>query len=244
MRLLVSVRSALEVLPALEGGADIIDAKEPANGSLGPVTPRTLAAIARRVPEGRGLSVALGDITASVQIRDGIQRSTAAVARAAETFVKLGLAGVTSPGRVASLLTEAVKLTGGTPWVRVIPVAYADHARAGSLPPVEVAGIASEAGAAGVLLDTFTKDGGDLLSWLSPPELVSWVEQVRSRRLLAGLAGSLQGPSFEAACSAQPDVVGVRGAACLGGRSGRVDRDSVRALRELMRQQTAVSSEK
>ena len=35
MRLLVSVRSAAEVRPALAGGADIIDAKEPSLGSLG-----------------------------------------------------------------------------------------------------------------------------------------------------------------------------------------------------------------
>ena len=35
MRLLVSVRSAAEVGPALAGGADIIDAKEPGRGSLG-----------------------------------------------------------------------------------------------------------------------------------------------------------------------------------------------------------------
>ena len=38
MQLLVSVRSAVEVAPALAGGADIIDAKEPDRGSLGAVS--------------------------------------------------------------------------------------------------------------------------------------------------------------------------------------------------------------
>ena len=43
MRLLVSVRSADEVAAAMAGGADIIDAKEPARGSLGAVDAATLA---------------------------------------------------------------------------------------------------------------------------------------------------------------------------------------------------------
>ena len=35
MHLLVSVRSAEEAAAALEGGADVIDAKDPDNGALG-----------------------------------------------------------------------------------------------------------------------------------------------------------------------------------------------------------------
>ena len=61
MRLLVSVRSAEEVSAALAGGADIIDAKEPARGSLGRVTPAVLSAIAACTPASVPLSVALGD---------------------------------------------------------------------------------------------------------------------------------------------------------------------------------------
>ena len=58
MRLLVSVRSAEEVAAALAGGADIIDAKEPARGSLGAVTATVLSAIAARTPRpGAGLEL-------------------------------------------------------------------------------------------------------------------------------------------------------------------------------------------
>jgi uncharacterized protein (UPF0264 family) len=242
MRLLVSVRSALEVMPALEGGADIIDAKEPANGSLGPVTQATLLAIARRVPDERGLSIALGDLTNPGQVRDAIERSRPE-ARAGVTFVKLGFAGLSSPAAISLLLTEAVKVSGAVPGVRVVAVAYADHARAGAASPSDIASIASDAGVTGVLLDTFIKDGRDLLSWVSPPELDGWVAQMREKRLLAALAGSLRRQAFEAACAAQPDIVGVRGAACLGGRSGRVDRDRVRRLKALMEAGTAVRSE-
>jgi len=48
----VSVRSAGEVAAAVAGGADIVDAKEPTAGSLGPVSGRVLREIARCVPAG------------------------------------------------------------------------------------------------------------------------------------------------------------------------------------------------
>jgi hypothetical protein len=61
MQLLVSVRSAEEVGPAFAGGADIVDAKEPARGSLGPVDLFVLREINAKVPPCIPLSVALGD---------------------------------------------------------------------------------------------------------------------------------------------------------------------------------------
>jgi (5-formylfuran-3-yl)methyl phosphate synthase len=239
MRLLVSVRSASEVVPALEGGADIIDAKEPANGSLGRVSPQILAAIARRVPGESGFSIALGDPATRAEIRNAIELA-APVSRAGETFVKLGFAGLESATTIGALLAEAVRVSSARPGLQVVAVSYADHVKAGSAPARVVAHIASDTGAAGVLLDTFGKEGRDLLSWLTPVELEDWVGGVREQGLLAGLAGSLKGASFRVACAAEPDIIGVRGAACLGGRNGRIDCRRVRELRAMM--WTAVSS--
>ena len=72
MQLLVSVRSASEVEPALAGGADIIDAKEPANGSLGAVSPATLSRVASRVPAFQELSIALGDVMSIAEVISSI----------------------------------------------------------------------------------------------------------------------------------------------------------------------------
>ena len=58
MRLLVSVRSAAEVGAAVAGGADIVDAKEPATGSLGAVSRRVLREIALGLPADVPLSIA------------------------------------------------------------------------------------------------------------------------------------------------------------------------------------------
>ena len=77
MRLLVSVRAAAEVAPALAGGAAIVDAKEPARGSLGAVRPEVLRQIASLVPATVPLSVALGDFTTDEPARDAVRESLA-----------------------------------------------------------------------------------------------------------------------------------------------------------------------
>jgi len=62
LRLLVSVRSAAEAKVAVESGADIVDAKEPAAGPLGAVGPGVLAEILRALPGEAPLGIALGDV--------------------------------------------------------------------------------------------------------------------------------------------------------------------------------------
>ena len=60
--LLVSVRCADEVATAVDGGAEIIDVKEPSHGSLGMATLETLAACAVVVPEHLLWTVAGGEL--------------------------------------------------------------------------------------------------------------------------------------------------------------------------------------
>ena len=171
MQLLVSVRSAAEVDPALRGGADIIDAKEPSRGSLGSVSPATLAEILAVVPPECPFSIALGDLASPEEAITAIA-TLELPARPAPTYLKLGFAGVRSPGMVSSILATAVAAvadTGST--ALVVAVAYADAARAGTLTPEIMSGRAHDAGAAGVLLDTHTKDGIGLLGWFTPRRL-------------------------------------------------------------------------
>ena len=47
MKLLVSVADAAEARAAIEGGADIIDAKDPTTGALGPCLPIRAASHSR-----------------------------------------------------------------------------------------------------------------------------------------------------------------------------------------------------
>jgi (5-formylfuran-3-yl)methyl phosphate synthase len=232
MQLLVSVRSVAEVGPALSGGADIIDAKEPSHGSLGPVAPFTLGEILALVPAERPFSVALGDLASPEEVFTAVAALELPVRRA-PTYLKIGFAGVRSPEIVTGILATAVgavaeKGSGAL----IVAVAYADAGRAGAIAPDLILGSAQAGGAAGVLLDTHTKDGNGLLAWCTLPELAGWVERARRKGLLTALAGALALENLEIVCAAGADVVGVRGAACKGGRQGRVTAHRVRALRQ------------
>ena len=60
--LLVSVRDAAEAAEALDGGAAIIDVKEPRHGPLGAAEPEAIAAVARMVGTRRPWTMACGEL--------------------------------------------------------------------------------------------------------------------------------------------------------------------------------------
>lgn len=231
MRLLVSVRSAREVEAAVEGGAEIIDAKEPTRGSLGAVDPTALAGIADAVPAGVPLSIALGDHSTPEAAARALDLMRAVARRPAELYVKVGFAGVVEPAAARSVLAGAVGAARGAPLEpQVVAVAYADHQLAASLAPRAVLDAAAETGARGVLLDTWTKDGRPLFAWAARSDLRRWLDEARERGLLTALAGSLSLEHLELVRRLGPDVLGVRGAACDSGRAGVVRAGLVRRL--------------
>ncbi len=232
MRLLVSVRSVDEVGEALAGGAHIIDIKEPSRGSLGAADAGVISAVAAQVPLFIPVSVALGDPdTPEVPVSIA---HLAPQREAGEVILKLGFAGVTSEVEVEQRLNSAMHGAIPEPRPTIVAVAYADYERAGAPSPYAVLRAAARSGADGVLLDTFTKDGSDLFAFFPPTALRRWVEEARSARLMVALAGSLDSNGILRARSMRPDVVGVRGSACVGGRLGHVSAERVRALRLVM----------
>ena len=230
MQLLVSVRSAAEVGAALCGGADIIDAKEPRLGSLGQVSSDVLGAILDRVPPDREVSVALGDFGRPQDVRTAIE-SLPLVCKHSATYLKLGFAGSSEEDLIITLLQSAVTASSShRARPRIIAVAYADAEHAGSVAPEAIGRAASQAGAAGILLDTYGKARGNLLDWIESAALVALIEANRENGLLSAVAGGLGTEDVPRIAAARPDIVGFRGAACTGGREGRVSSSQVRRL--------------
>lgn len=228
--MLVSVRDPGEVGAALDGGADIIDAKDPGRGALGAVDAATLVQVLERVPATIPFSAALGDPRDAASAA-GLLRGLPVSRRAAATFVKLGVAGVESALAAEGMLRATVEAAHRHPArPLVIAVAYAD-AELHGLGPGAIAALARRAGAGGVLVDTMRKDGGSLLDSLPPAQLRAWVADARHLGLLVALAGRLDCADLDLVGNCGADVVGVRGAACEGGREGRVSTAKVRRLR-------------
>jgi uncharacterized protein (UPF0264 family) len=230
MRLLVSVRSAAEVKPAVAGGADIIDAKDPALGSLGAVRSAELAAIARAVPPGLPLSVALGELCGT-DVEAAVREADRRAGDRDTLYLKFGLAGTADVDRAAGLVSLAVRTARPARRTRVIVVAYADHAAADAPRPAEAIRVAALAGADGILLDTCRKDGRVLWDHLTVAGVGDWVREARDAVALVALAGSLDETGVRRAGGLGADVVGVRGAACDGGRLGSVSEANVRRIK-------------
>jgi uncharacterized protein (UPF0264 family) len=224
----VSVRNTVEAQAALLGGADVIDAKDPASGALGAVTTDDLRAIRWTVGGWRPVSAALGDATSEREVEEAAHDAAAC----APAFVKVGFAGVGEATHVRALLGGAVRGVRRAPGrTKVIAVGYADAERVGSIAPLDLIPIARETGAAGVLIDTARKEMGALLSWITPDGLGAWIETAHEAGLIASVAGRLGAADLPVVRDLGADIAGVRGAACEGGRAGRVSTSLVRQLR-------------
>lgn len=225
MQLLVSVRSRDEALDALHGGADLIDAKEPAVGALGAVSLSTFASIAECVGNDVPVTAALGDADDERSLEDLAR----AFGQAGAAFVKVGFAGIDSQDRVCSMLAAAqrgVTATGAT----VVAVAYADHDRVAAPSPDVIVASAAAVGAQGVLLDTATKDSVGLLQRFDERGLGVWVRRVHAGGMFAALAGQLRAVDLAVVRSVGANIAGVRGAACDHDRTGRINAAKVRVL--------------
>jgi (5-formylfuran-3-yl)methyl phosphate synthase len=231
MRLLVSVSTAAEASAAVAGGANIIDAKNPHAGALGAVSLEVLREIYSAVGGTRPVTAALGD---AIDDRD-LERDACAFAAAGARYVKVGFAGITSPARVAALIAAAARgaLLGSDGAASLVAVAYADADRVDAVPADAFVTLAARAGARGLLLDTADKSGPGLRGLMPPEVLARWVAEAHQAGVFVALAGKLTADDLTFVRDAGADIAGVRGAACEGGRTGRISTKKVTLLRTL-----------
>lgn len=222
MNLLVSVRSAEEALAALEGGADVIDVKEPSRGPLGKADDAVIAEVIAAVAGRRPVSAAMGEL------QDDVAQQFAELALSAR---KWGLAGCAAEAWQEPLL-EMREATSAI----VVPCAYADAERAGAPPVDEVISFVAGNNFPIVLIDTWGKDGADLLSWLTAADLRKIVDDMHGRGVAVALAGSLTRQHALILKRIAPDWVGVRSAGCAGDdRMGAIDAEKVKILNDCLK---------
>jgi uncharacterized protein (UPF0264 family) len=253
MRLLVSVADAEDARAAVEGGADIVDAKDPAQGALGSVGPTMLEAIVQAVDNARPVSAAVGDALVArpdgdraravlgliaVALGAGIRgqraeaRGEGVKARPAMApglaFIKMGFGP--GLGRLRAMAQAAAAIDAAcTSSCGVVLAGYAD-AGPDHLSCDAVIDIALRCGAVGVLIDTLEKRGTGLFASASSATVARWVQAAHHGGLSIALAGSLGVGDVEHVCDLNADILGVRGSVCDGGRGGRVSVERVREV--------------
>ena len=227
MRLLLSVTDAREARVAVEAGVDIVDVKNPAEGSLGAPIPRVIERVRAVVPPERPVSAAIGDLP---NLPGTAALAALGAARSGAAYVKVGLWGTSTTDEAVAVLRAVREAVDGG--AVVIAGAYADAERVpgGSLPPGAVVAAARRAGVGGCLLDTALKDGRGLFEWLAPEALTALVAEGHAAGLEMALAGALRAEDLSVVRTTGADIAGVRSAACRDGRrtapldAGRIGR--------------------
>ncbi len=211
MRVLISIRSLEEVLPAIRGGADIIDLKNPNEGSLGAAFPWIISEI-RNYNKNMKLSVAIGDMP---NLPGTASLSALGAAYCGADIIKVGLLGPQSAEDGIFLLKKVVKAVKEyDPNILVVGAGYADSRNFTSIDPMKIPIVCRSAGADLAMLDTLSKDGRTLFDFLNLTELESFIDEGHKLGLLCALAGSLKLEHIKTIHQLGTDVIGFRGAAC------------------------------
>lgn len=226
-RLLASVATLDELLLAAEGGADILDLKDPTAGALGAWPPERIAEAVALV-HTRPLSATVGDLPMD---------PAPVAARVAETaalgvdYVKIGLTPDGDPaGCVAALAAQARR--GAHRGARLVAVLFADLWPDFRLLDGPLLNAVAQAGFTGAMLDTAGKASGGLLRHKSPDTVARFVDDAHRLGLLTGLAGSLTLADVPALLPLGPDYLGFRTALCAAGdRRGVLDTAALAAVR-------------
>ena len=235
MRLLVSPMNIEEAQAALAGGADILDVKNPKEGSLGANFPWAIRGVAELANGRVPVSATIGDL----DFKPGTA-SLAALGAAVSgaDYIKVGLLGVKTAAQADEMLAGIVKAVKDfDPRKKVVAAGYSDYARVGSISPMLLPPSAAKAGADLVMVDTAIKDGRPTFDFMSEEELLSFISLGHSFGLDVALAGSIGFSHLELLRRLNPDIIGVRGIVCGGDRSSIIRADLVAKLKMEMAEQ-------
>lgn len=219
--MLASVVDVGEAVLCREGGADVIDCKDPLQGALGAVPVATARAIVDAVGDHVPVSATIGDHPCEAA---PIVAATQEMAGAGVDYVKVGLApGVDVPGVVRALGMLKAQLGKA----RLVGVLFAD-----TDPDFRLVGEMAQAGFAGVVLDTANKSAGSLPDVMAAGRLKEFIDTARRNGLFCGLAGSLRARDIPALVTLAPDLIGFRGALCRENkRTASLDGQAVAGIR-------------
>lgn len=236
MKLLISPTNEKEALEAIAGSAEIIDVKNPKEGSLGASFPWVIRRIREITPPNIEVSCAIGD---APNLPCAVSLAALGAATTGVDYIKVGLYGVKSKEDATYLLrsvTKSVKDCNSS--IKIVATGYADASRVGSIDPLLVPEIAHSAGADVAMVDTAVKDGKNLFAFLTINQLQNFVNAAHSHDLKAALAGSLRKEDLLAVYNLGADIAGLRSAACTNGDriNGRITREKVKTLAQTLAQ--------
>ncbi len=232
MKLLVSPTNKKEAIAAIAGGADIIDVKNPREGSLGANFPWVIKEIKALLPASVELSATLGDL----EFKPGTASLAAyAAASLGVDYVKAGLYGINNMEQALEIAKKICRAAATDFKAKVVLASYAEHEDIGCISPFLLSEIAKKAGASVVMIDTARKNGRSLLNHIEEEQLKKFIHKAHEEKLQAALAGSLNMNEVKKIAALGCDIVGVRSAVCRGDRlTGEISAAKVKKLKQML----------
>lgn len=232
MKLLVSPKNKKEAITALRGGADIIDVKNPSEGSLGANFPWVIRDIKKIIPGDKELSATIGDFP---NLPGTASLAALGAATCGVDYVKVGLFGIknsTDAVKFMSKVVRAVKNYDNR--IKVVACGYADCEVIGSVNILQIPQIAKKSKSDIAMIDTAIKGSKNLFDLLSMDELETFVRKAHTNNLLVALGGSIKKNHLRPLSYIDVDIVGVRGAVCKSGRNSEIDLKKVKELSNIV----------
>ena len=232
MQLLVSAINMEEAKEALKGGADILDVKNPKEGSLGASFPWIIKQISDYAKNKTVVSTTIGD----VPYKPGtVSLAALGSAVSGSNYVKVGLYGTKNYHEALEVMNAVVKTVKDfDEKIIVVACGYADAKQIGSILPEDIPKVAYNSNSDVAMLDTYQKDGRRLTDFLNNDELSQFTKQTHDYGLKVALAGSVNKNDIQLLEEIDCDIMGVRGCVCTGGdrNQGTISHKLVQDLRD------------
>ncbi|NHI92559.1 MAG: hypothetical protein EAX96_08645 [Candidatus Lokiarchaeota archaeon] len=220
MKLLISPFNVEEAKIVINSQVvDIIDVKNPLEGSLGANFPDVIKEIIRLVRSNNNNNDNSLKISATIGDLRNFPGTASLAALGAATlglnYIKIGIKinDEQSARYLLKKVTQTVKDYNST--IKVVGATYADYKRFDALNPLKLPNIVTDSGADVAMIDTGIKtDGKSLFDFLDHDKLVNFLTNCRQNGILTALAGSLNVNHINKLKTLNPDIIGIRGAVC------------------------------
>ena len=199
-KILTSIKSLSEIRLVLKKGVDVIDFKDPSNGSLGALTIKQISFFLKSIPSNQLTSSTIGDIEDIKTIRERVVM----LSKTNINFIKIGFFFDYTKIKILKNLKKLAKNK------KIIAVLFADNK-----PNLNLIREIKKIQFDGILIDTKNKKNGNLRNYLSIKKLKNFIKVSKEQNLSIGLAGSLNINDIDPLIKLKPDYLGFRGALCM-----------------------------
>ena len=199
-KILTSIKSLTEIRLVLKKGVDVIDFKDPSNGSLGALTTKQISLFLKSIPSNQLTSSTIGDIEDIKTIREKVVM----LSKTNIDFIKIGFFFDYTKIKILKNLKKLAKNK------KIIAVLFADNK-----PNLNLIREIKKIQFDGILIDTKNKKNGNLRNYLSTKKLKNFIKVSKEQNLSIGLAGSLNIKDIDPLIRLKPDYLGFRGALCM-----------------------------